>query len=98
MTHSETYRAIVYIVNNNVCNFFDRYRIDLNQHFNKDLRLLRVRLMYDNFFTFGMNKRIASEHEENLQVDGGKTVTYKHVMQPHMVPVYGYMDTLYNKD
>ena len=54
--------------------------------------------MYDNFFTFGMNKRIASDHEGNLQMDGGKTVTYKYVMQPHMVPVYGYMETLYNKD
>ena len=44
--------------------------------------------MNDNFFTFGVNKRIASEHEGNLQMDGGKTVTYEYVMQPHIFPVY----------
>ena len=53
--------------------------------------------MNDNFFTFGVNKRIASEHEGNLQMNGGKTVMYEYVTQPHMVPVYGYMQTLYNR-
>ena len=72
--------------------------MDLNQHFDKDLTLLRVRLMNDNFFILGVNKRIASEQEVNLQMDGDKTVTYEYVMQPHMVPVYGYMQTLYNGD
>ena len=42
----------------------------------KDLRLLGVRLMSDNFFFFGVNKRIVSEHEGNLQMDEGKMVTY----------------------
>ena len=54
--------------------------------------------MNDNFFTFGVNKRIASEHEGNLQMDGGKTVTYEYVMQPHIFPVYWYMQTSYNRD
>ena len=72
--------------------------MDFNQHFNKDLRLLLVRPMNDNFFTFGVNKRIASEHEGNLKMDGGKRVTYECVMQPHMVPVYRYMQTSYNRD
>ena len=58
----------------NISNFYDRYGVDVNQHFNKDLRLLRVRLMNDSFFTFGVNKRIDSEHEGNIQVDRGKTV------------------------
>ena len=31
-------------------------------------------------------------------MNGGKTVTYEYVTQPHMVPVYGYMQTLYNRD
>ena len=54
--------------------------------------------MNDNFFTFGVNKRIASEDEGNLQTDGGKMVTYEYAMQPHMVPVYGYMQASYNRD
>ena len=70
----KVYRAINSILNNNISNFYDRYGVDFNRHFNKDLRLLRVRLMNDNFFTFGVNKRIDSEHEGNIQVDGGKTV------------------------
>ena len=41
---------------------------------------------------------MASEHEGNLQMDGGKTVAYEYVMQPHMVPVYGYMQTSCNRD
>ena len=84
----EVYRAINSILNNNISNFYDRYRVDFNRHFNKAFRLLPVRLMNDNFFTFGVNKRIASEHEGNLQMDGGKTVTYEYVMQPHIFPVY----------
>ena len=72
--------------------------MDFNQHFNKDLRLLHVRLVDDNFLTFRMNKRIASGHEGNLQMDGGKTVTYKYIMQLHMVPIYRYMQTSYNRD
>ena len=87
----EVYGAINSILHNNISDFYDRYGVDFSQHFNKDLRLLHVRLMNDNFFTFEVNKRIASEHEGNLQMDGGKTVTYKYVMQPHMVPVYGYI-------
>ena len=94
----EVYRAINSILKNNISNFYDRYVVDLNQHFDKDLTLLRVRLMNDNFFILGVNKRIASEQEVNLQMDGDKTVTYEYVMQPHMVPVYGYMQTLYNGD
>ena len=54
--------------------------------------------MNDNFFTFGVNKRIASGHVGNLQMDGGKTVTYEYVIQPHMVLVYGYMHTSYTRD
>ena len=54
--------------------------------------------MNDNLFFFGMNKRIASEHEGNFQIDEGKTVTYECVMQPHMVPVYRYIQTSYNRD
>ena len=54
--------------------------------------------MNDNFFTFGVNKRIASEYEGSLQMDGGETLTYGYVMQPYMIPVYGYMQTSYNKD
>ena len=76
----EVYRAINSILKNNISNFYDRYVVDLNQHFDKDLTLLRVRLMNDNFFILGMNKRIASEQEVNLQMDGGKTVTYEYVM------------------
>ena len=94
----ELYRAINSILNNNISNFYNKYRVDFNKHFNKDLRLLRVRLTNDNFFTFGVNKRIASEHKGNLEMDGGKTVTYKYVMQPHMVPVYRYIQTSYNRD
>ena len=94
----EVYRAINSILNNNISNFYDRYRVDFNRHFNKAFRLLPVRLMNDNFFTFGVNKRIASEHEGNLHMDGGKTVTHEYVMQPHMVPVYRYMQTSYNRD
>ena len=94
----EVYWAINSILNNNISNFYDRCGVDFNQHFNKDLRLLLVRPMNDNFFTFGVNKRIASEHEGNLKMDGGKRVTYECVMQPHMVPVYGYMQTSYNRD
>ena len=71
----EVYRAINSILNNNISNFYDRHGVVFNQHFNKDLRLLHVRLMNDNFFTFGVNKGIASEHEGNLQVDGGKMLT-----------------------
>ena len=89
----EVYRAINSILNNNISNFYDRYRVDFDQHFNKDLRLLRVRPMSDSFFTFGVKKRITSEHEGNLQMDGGKTVTYEYVVQLHMVSVYGYMQT-----
>ena len=54
--------------------------------------------MNGNFFTFQVNKRIAQEHEGNSQMDGGKTVTYEYVIQPQMVPVYGYMQTSYNRD
>ena len=94
----EVYRGINSILNNSNINFYYRYGVDFNQHFNKDLRLSHVRLMNENFFTFGVNKRIASEHEENLQMDGGKMVTCEYVMQPHMVPVHRYMHTLYNRD
>ena len=55
----EVYRAINSIVNN-ISNFYHRYRVDFNQHFNKDLRPLRVTHMNDNFFTFGVNKSVAS--------------------------------------
>ena len=54
--------------------------------------------MNDNFFTFWVDKRIASEYEGNLQMNGGETLTYEYVMQAYMIPVYGYMQTLYNKD
>ena len=98
MSHFEAHRAINSILNNNACNFFDRYGVDFNQHFNKDLRLLLVRLMDNNFFTFGVNKRIESDHEGNLQMDGVKTVTYEYAMQLYMVPVYGYMQTSCYRD
>ena len=71
----EVHRAINSILNNNISNFYDRHGVVFNQHFNKDLRLLHVRLMNDNFFTFGVNKGISSEHEGNLQMDGGKMLT-----------------------
>ena len=93
----EEYRAINPILNN-ISNFYDRYRVDFNQHFNKDFRLLQVRLLNNNFFTFGVSKRLASEHEGNLQMDGGKTVTYEYFMQPQIVPVYGYMHASFNRD
>ena len=35
----EVYRAINSILNNNISNFYDRYGVDFNQHFNKYLRL-----------------------------------------------------------
>ena len=81
----KVYGAINCILNNNISNFYDKYRVDFNQHFNKDLRLLYIRLMNDNFFTFGVNKRIESEHEGNLQMNGGKTVIYEYVMLTYMV-------------
>ena len=56
----EVYRAINSILNNNISNFYDRYGAVFNQHFNEDLRLLGARLVNDNFFTFRVNKRIAS--------------------------------------
>ena len=94
----EVYRGINSILNNSNINFYYRYGVDFNQHFNKDLRLLHVRLMNENFFTFGVNKRIASEHEENLQMDRGKMVNYKCIRQPHMVAVSRYMQTSDNRD
>ena len=84
----ELYRAINSILDNNISNFYDRYGVDFNHHFNENLRLLHVRLMNDNLFTFWVNKRIAPEPEGNLQMDGGKTVTYKYVIQLDVVPVY----------
>ena len=66
----EVYRAINSILHNNISNFYDKYGVDFNHDFNKDLRLLCVRLMNDNYFTFGVDKRIVSEDEGNLQMDG----------------------------
>ena len=31
-------------------------------------------------------------------MDGGKMVNYKYIRQPHMVAVYRYMQTSYNRD
>ena len=66
----EVYRAINSILYNNISNFYDKYGVDFNHDFNKDLRLLYVRLMNDNYFTFGVDKRVVSEDEGNLQMDG----------------------------
>ena len=82
------YRAINSILNNNVSNFYDSYGVDFEKHFERDLTLLRIRLIAKYFFYLAINKRIVSEYEEYLQTDLSKTLTYEYVLQPGSIPVY----------
>ena len=76
----EVYRAINFILNNNISNFYDRYGMDFEKHFERDLTLLRIRLIDKYFFCFAVNKRIVLEHEGCLQTDLSKTLTYEYVL------------------
>ena len=91
----KVYRAINSILNNNISNFYDRYGVDFEKHFERDLTLLRIRLIGKYFFYLAVNKRIVSEHKEYLQTDLGKTLTYEYVLQPGSIPVYG-MSTIFH--
>ena len=85
----KVYRAINSILNNNIFNFYDRYGVDFEKHFERDLALLRIRLTDKYFFYLAVNKRIVSELEEYLQTDLGKNLTYEYVIQPGRISVYG---------
>ena len=94
----QVFKAINLILNNNIFSFYDRYRVDFEKHFERDLTLLRVRLIDEYFFCFAVNKRIVSEHEGCLKTDLGKMLTYKYVLQPGGIPVYGYMQKSYIRE
>ena len=85
----KVYTAINSILNNNISNFYDRYGVDFEKHFERDLALLRIRLIDKYFFYLAVNKRIVSEHEEYLQTDPGKNLTYEYVLQSGRISVYG---------
>ena len=55
----EAYRTINNILNYNINNFSNRFSVDLEQHFEEDFKLLKVRLMEDYYFTFAVNKSVA---------------------------------------
>ena len=92
----EVYRAINSILNNNICNFINRYGVDFNEHFLREFTFLQVRII-KNSFCFWVNKRILSQDEGTMRMEGGKTVTYKYVMQPNNVLVNRYIQTVYNR-
>ena len=83
ISHFEAYRATNSILNINICNFIDRYGVDFNEYFDREFTLVRVRLINENSFCFGVNKRIVSQDEGTIWTEGGKTVTYEYVMQPN---------------
>ena len=85
----KVYRAINSILNNNFSNFDYSYRVDFEKHFERDLTLLRIKLIAKYFFYLAFNKRMVSEHEEYLQTYLSKTLTYEYVLQPGSIPVYG---------
>ena len=85
----KVYRAINSILNNNIFNFYDRYGLDFEKRSERDLTLLRIRLIGKYFFYLAVNKRIVSEHEKYPQTDLGKTSNYKYLLQPGRIPVYG---------
>ena len=73
----EVYKAINSILNYNICNFFDRYEVELEKHFERDLTLLCTRLIVKCFFSFAINKCIISDREGYLRTDLGITISYK---------------------
>ena len=82
-------RAINSILNNNIFNFYDRYGLDFQKRFERDLTLLRIRLIGKYFFYLAVNKRTVSKHEQYPQTDLGKTLNYKYLLQPGRILVYG---------
>ena len=54
----EAYRTINNILNYNINNFSNRFGVDLEQHFEEDFKLPKVRLMEDYYFTFAVNKSV----------------------------------------
>ena len=88
-------KAINSILNYNICNFFDRYGVGFEEHFKRDLTLLRVRLIDESFFSFGVNKVIISDQEGYLRTDLGRTISYEYVIHHGDVPIYGYMQNSY---
>ena len=94
----EAYKAINSILNNNICNFINKYGVDFNEHFDREFTLLWVRPIDKNSFCFGVNKPIVSQDEGTIRTEGGKTVTYEYVMQLNTVLVYKHIQTAYNRD
>ena len=92
VTYYPAYRAISAIVNNNISNFLQRYRVNFEQHFKKKLKLLEVKLIDENFFNFAVNKSIIYSCENTFTCESGGKVKYEYVINPKDVPVYGYAE------
>ena len=91
VTYYPAYRAISAIVNNNISNFLQRYRVNF-EHFKKKLKLPEVKLIDENFFNFAVNKSIIYNCENTFTCESGGKFKYEYVINPKDVPVYGYAE------
>ena len=67
------------IVNNNTSKFLQRYEVNFDQQFKKELRLLKVKLIDKNFFIFAVNKSIDSDCENTFMCESGEKVKYEYI-------------------
>ena len=75
VTYYQAYRAMSAIVDNNTSNILQRYGVNFDQHFKKELKLLEVKLIDEKFFIFAVNKSIISYCENMFTCESGKRLS-----------------------
>lgn len=94
----EAYRAINSILNDNICNFINRYGISFDQHYKNVLQLVWARMMNDYFFMFAINKTVAFDHHGILKTDLERIQSYNYILKLSSAPIYSYTQPWYSRE
>ena len=94
----EAYRALDSTLNNNINNFIDRYSIPFELHFEKELKLLKIRALEEYYFMFAINKWVLCHEQCYLWRDNGKIFEYSYVLHSPTVPTYSLKDPTYSTE
>ena len=76
----EAYRVLDSILNNNINNFIDRYKVHFELQFEKELRLLKSRTLEEYYFMFSISKGVICHEQCYLRRVNGKIFEYSFVM------------------
>ena len=95
----DAYKAITAVLNNNILNFYARYRVDFHTHFESELAIRSMRLVNENFYIFAIKKDIQTDSIGKFKTKFGQTISYRHVLLPGNAAdiIYGYNQYSYNR-